>query len=82
MQHAFGRMLIAANAETAAALATRHGLASITLDGRISRPGSLQGGWQGSAPQIQTAYTVLELSVVKVCILTAAADISRSRQWC
>ena len=65
MQHAFGRMLIAADAETAATLATRHGLASITLDGRISRPGSLQGGWQGSAPRIQTANAVLELSVVQ-----------------
>ena len=78
MRHAFGRMLIAEDAETAAKLATRHGLASVTLDGRISRPGSLQGGWQGRVPRIQTASTILELSIVKVWILAAAADISKS----
>lgn len=66
MEHAFGRMLIAADAETAARLATRFGLASVTLDGRISRPGSLQGGWQGAAPRTQTTAAVLELSLVQV----------------
>ena len=66
MEHAFGRMLIAADADTAARLATRYGLASVTLAGRISRPGSLQGGWQGAAPRTQTAAAVLELSLVQV----------------
>ncbi len=66
IEHAFGSMLIAADAQTAAELATRHGLASVTLDGKISRPGSLQGGWQGSGPRSQTASTVLEVSNIRV----------------
>ena len=66
MEHALGGMLIAADSQTAAELATRHGLASVTLDGRISRPGSLQGGWQGSLPNRQTASTLLELSNIQV----------------
>lgn len=66
MDRAFGGMLIAADAHTAAELATRHGLASVTLDGKISRPGSLQGGWQGSGPRSQTASTVLEVSRIQV----------------
>jgi chromosome segregation ATPase len=66
MEHAFGRILIAADAEVAARLATCYGLASVTLNGRISRPGSLQGGWQGTPPRMQTAAAVLELSLVQV----------------
>ena len=66
MEHAFGGMLIAADAQTAAELATRHSLASVTLDGRISRPGSLQGGWQGSLPNRQTASSFGDLSNIRV----------------
>ena len=66
MKHAFGSMLITADAHTAAELATKFGLASVTLDGKISRPGSLQGGWQGNTPRSQTASTVLEVSSIQV----------------
>ena len=66
MERAVGGMLIAADADTAAELATRHGLASVTLDGRISRPGSLQGGWQGSMPRSQAAHTLFEASRIQV----------------
>ena len=67
MVHAFGKMLIAADAETAAALATKHSLASVTLDGEISRPGSLQGGWHGGQLHTQTASAMLDVSRVQVC---------------
>ena len=40
-------MLIARTDEVAAVLASRFRLASVTLGGRISRPGTLQGGWRG-----------------------------------
>ena len=33
--------------EVAAVLASRFRLASVTLGGRVSRPGTLQGGWRG-----------------------------------
>ncbi|KAK9843744.1 hypothetical protein WJX81_004731 [Elliptochloris bilobata] len=42
-------MLIAHTDEVAAALASRYRLASVTLGGRVSRLGSLQGGWRGSS---------------------------------
>ena len=67
MTHAFGRLLIAADAKTAAALATQHNLASVTLDGGVSRPGSLQGGWHGGWPRTQTASAMLAVSRVQVC---------------
>ena len=67
MVHAFGKLLIAADAKTAAALATQHNLASVTLGGEISRPGSLQGGWHGGRPCTQTASAMLEVSRVQVC---------------
>ena len=74
MTHAFGKMLIAADAETAAALATQHNLASVTLDGVISRPGSLQGGWHGGRPRTQTASAVLDASRVQVCSFAMVAS--------
>jgi hypothetical protein len=42
MQRAFGGVLIARTEAAATALATRFGLASVDLEGRVSRPGSLQ----------------------------------------
>ena len=42
-------MLIARKDEAAALLASRFRLASVTLGGRVSRPGTLQGGWRGGA---------------------------------
>lgn len=41
-------MPIARTDEVAAALATRFRLASVTLGSRVSRPGSLQGGFLGA----------------------------------
>ena len=82
MKRAFGSMLIAADADTAAELATRHGLASVTLDGRVSCPGSLQGGWQGSAPRSQTATTILEISRIRVRSTLAASPRCNCSGWC
>ena len=73
MTHAFGKMLIAADAKTAAALATQHNLASVTLHGVISRPGSLQGGWHGGRPRTETASAMLDVSRVQVCYPAVAA---------
>lgn len=42
MVRAFGGSVIAADDATAAKLVTVHGLACITLDGKVSRPGSMQ----------------------------------------
>lgn len=42
MVRAFGGSVIAADDATAARLVTEHGLACITLDGKVSRPGSMQ----------------------------------------
>ncbi len=42
MVRAFGGSVIAQDDATAAKLVTQHGLPCITLDGKISRPGSMQ----------------------------------------
>ncbi len=42
MVRAFGGCVIAKDDATAAKLVTQHGLPCITLDGKISRPGSMQ----------------------------------------
>lgn len=42
MVRAFGGLVIVKDDATAAKLVTQHGLACITLDGKISRPGSMQ----------------------------------------
>ena len=39
-------MIVARSDEVAAVLASRFRLASVTLGGRVSRPGTLQGGWR------------------------------------
>ncbi len=49
VQRAFGGYVLAADSGTAAELAQRHGLASITPDGTVSRRGSLRGGGDGAA---------------------------------
>ncbi|DBA71518.1 TPA: hypothetical protein ACH3X2_011303 [Trebouxia sp. C0005] len=49
MVRAFGGCVIAQDDATAGQLVTQHGLLCITLDGKISRPGSMQGGWRGQA---------------------------------
>lgn len=41
-------VLIARTDEVAATLASKYRLGSVTLRGRVSRPGSLQGGWNGN----------------------------------
>ena len=45
MHRAFGSTLFVRTEAAATALATRFGLASVDLEGRVSRPGSLQVGW-------------------------------------
>lgn len=42
MLRAFGGSVIAQNDSIAGRLATQFGLASVTLDGKITRPGSMQ----------------------------------------
>ena len=42
MVRAFGGLVIAKDDESAAKLVTQHKLACVTLDGKISRPGSMQ----------------------------------------
>ncbi len=42
MVRAFGGSVVAKDDATAAKLVTQYGLACITLDGKISRPGSMQ----------------------------------------
>ena len=42
MVRAFGGLVIARDDDTAAKLVTQHKLACITMDGKISRPGSMQ----------------------------------------
>ena len=41
-------VLIARTDEVAATLASKFRLSSVTVSGRVSRPGSLQGGWNGN----------------------------------
>ncbi|KAK9812833.1 hypothetical protein WJX72_004444 [[Myrmecia] bisecta] len=45
---AFGGYVIARNDAVAAELIQRYGLPSVTLDGKVSHKGSLQGGWRGA----------------------------------
>ncbi|KAL3152957.1 hypothetical protein ABBQ38_011987 [Trebouxia sp. C0009 RCD-2024] len=47
MVRAFGGLVIAKDDATAAQLVSQFGVACITPDGKISRPGSMQGGWRG-----------------------------------
>lgn len=47
MVRAFGGLLLAADSCTASQLAQQHGLAAVTPDGTLSRPGSVRGGYMG-----------------------------------
>ena len=44
---AFGGLVIAASDQNAAGLLARFGVPSVTKAGRVSRHGSLEGGWRG-----------------------------------
>jgi hypothetical protein len=58
MLRAFGGYVIAADDVTAAELVQRFGLSSVTLQGTVSRKGSMSGGWTGnSGGQGQTLWT-------------------------
>jgi chromosome segregation ATPase len=48
LNKAFGGYVIAANDRVARDLIANHGLWNVTLDGKVSRTGSVQGGWRGA----------------------------------
>lgn len=49
LKKAFGGYVIAANDRVARDLISKHGLWNVTLDGNVSRSGSVQGGWRGAS---------------------------------
>ena len=50
LARAFGHMLIVADEDVASAISSApHNLTCVTLDGIVSRPGSVSGGWSGIA---------------------------------
>ena len=65
VKRTFGGMVIARDDKTAAALATSYGMSCVTLEGRISRMGSLQGGWRdtrrGNAIRVKLEYDECEV---------------------
>ncbi|DBA87444.1 TPA: hypothetical protein ACH3X1_004485 [Trebouxia sp. C0004] len=75
MVRAFGGCVIAQDDATAGELVTQNGLPCITLDGKISRPGSMQGGWRGQA-QGSTGPIAKK---VKADQLQVAATVASSR---
>ncbi len=62
---AFGGYVLAADSETAAVLAQRYGLSSVTPDGTVSRRGSVSGGYTDDRQRVSgpeaTLRNVLEL---------------------
>lgn len=54
-------MPIARTSEVAAALASRFRLASVTVEGRVSRPGSLQGGWRSGGMSANQCFMARKL---------------------
>ncbi len=70
-------MPVARTDDVAAALATRFRLASVTLGGRISRPGSLQGGslGAGAAGRQSLMARKLEADMLQVASPGAATGL-------
>ena len=49
LTRAFGHMLIVKDEDVATAISSGpHNLSCVTLDGIVSRPGSVSGGWAGT----------------------------------
>ena len=72
---AFGGLVIAASDQTAAALLARFGIPSVTKAGRVSRRGSLEGGWrqrQSSSQPPSPIARKLEADRLQARILPAA----------
>ena len=63
MVRAFGGSVMVKDDATAAQMVTQFGLACITLDGKISRPGSMQV--TGVTAQMKVSMTCLRPSVLK-----------------
>jgi chromosome segregation ATPase len=55
MLRAFGSFVIAADDSTAGVLMECYGISSVTLDGTISKRGTMSGGWVGSAARRVTS---------------------------
>ncbi|XP_057851867.2 uncharacterized protein LOC131062169 isoform X2 [Cryptomeria japonica] len=49
MKRVFGGYVISSSDEVAKDLILRHGIWSVTLDGKVNRSGSVTGGWRGNA---------------------------------
>lgn len=61
MTRAFGGYVIAADDAAAAELVHRFGLSSVTLQGTVSRQGSMSGGWAGSSGSYGQSYWASKL---------------------
>lgn len=76
MQRAFGGYVIAADDATAAKLVQQFGLSSVTLQGTVSKKGSMSGGWTGSHGSYGQQYWSTKL---QYDVLTAQLQIARQR---
>ncbi len=78
LARAFGGMLVAADEAAASQLSAAHGLACVTLDGDVSRPGSVSGGWAGGGPSAAEALLARKLRAEQAEAKAAAAAAEAS----
>lgn len=80
---AFGCAVITASDAVAAQLAACHGLACVTLDGRLHSRGSLTGGWRGSSSgaglrQAGPLHAKLHLDVLQQARAAAGCEVAQA----
>ena len=84
MQRAFGGILIARTAAAANVLAVRFGLACVDLEGRVSRPGSLQASDADTRTPNKTLRQFYVSSCMHPCIMSKVCtqrDTAKPQAW-